>query len=69
MAVRETVKRRFQWATLLTAIGTVLATNIGDIAEVLPAESAVIVLLVTNLLSGFLPRARQSKAEKLLKDQ
>ena len=68
MAIGETGKRGFQWATLLAAVGAVLVTNIESIAEVLPADQAVIVLLVTNLLSGFLPGVRKSKGERLLSD-
>jgi len=66
--VGDTGKRGFQWVSLLAAVGTVLATNIEGIAEVLPADQAVIVLLVTNMLSGFLPGVRKSKGERLLDD-
>lgn len=64
--VGDTGKRRFQWVTLLAAVGTVLATNIEAVADVLPPEQAVVVLLVTNLLSGFLPGCKKSAAEKLM---
>jgi len=55
----DTTKQRAQWLTVLLAIAAVLTQNIDQIAAVLPAQWAIVLLGLTNIVSALLPELKK----------